>query len=230
MTTPLGPAYANPPGIRIDPERLDPGWRGPQPPRASGSTILLAVLAVAVLVLGTIWAGGGFAERTDQVQAYPLGEEVDVGSFTITFTHVEVSFQEAEEIGTKPERWSIRAHGTATNTTGAPLVLYKPGYVGLANGFTISGYDLYPQLRTETGEWKNTRGLSLEAGLPDVPVILSGELPGAWEPTGHIFVGVRLQSYAAHEINQGLTSERWSNAPAGVAGFWAPVRILPPGS
>lgn len=230
MTTPLGSAYANPPGIRLDPERLDPAWRAPRSPRPGGGVVLLVISAVLVLVLGTVWAAGGFAKRTDRAKAFPLGEPIDVGSFTIEFTHVEVSFQEAQQIGNKPERWSLRAYGAATNTTGKPLVLYKPGVIGLPNGRVIGGYDVYPQLRTETGELKNSRGLKLEPGLEKVPVVLSGELPSAWRPTGHLFVGVRQQTYEAHEINQGLTSKRWSNARAGSAGFWAPVRIIPAGS
>lgn len=230
MTTPLGSAYRNPPGIRLDGEPLDPAWRAPQPPGRewSGSLKFLAVLAALLLILGVLLATGALERRDDRYQAYPVGQMVDIGSMRLTFTHADLSFEEPS-IGNDESRWLVRAYGTAVNTTGDSLLLNDPGVIGLYSGDVFPGLDVRPLRQTIEGEWKNDRYFKFQPLEKEVPIVLIGELPPRWKPTGQIYVGVRLQTYEAHDADRGLSNVYWSNGRAGVSGFWVPTRLVPPG-
>lgn len=229
MTTPLGSAYRNPPGIRLDPERPDPRWRAPRPPgrELSGSLKFLAVVAALLLVVGLIWAAGGLEKRTDRTQAYVPGERIDVGSMEVTFDRAEMFLRPADATN-KTEAWVVHAYGTATNTSGEQLLLNDPGVIGLPSGDVFGGFDVAPLRRTETGDLVKDRHFQFEPNARDVPIVLIGELPARWRPTGQLFVGMRVQTYAAHEADQGLSNVYWSNGDEGSAGVWVPTFIGPP--
>lgn len=191
---------------------------------------LLVILAVLILVLGTIWAGGGFERRRDRVQAYPPGTSLDAGSFTLRMERAEVRFQPKQEFSSDEPTWELRAYGTATNTTEEGLVLYRAGVIALPDGWIYRGRDFHAMVRRPDGELVTVKSSQLDPGMSDLPVRVSGELPAEWEPTSHVFVGVREQSYAAHRINQGFTDKSWDTAPNGKSmGFWVPVTVLPEG-
>ncbi len=229
MTTPLGSAYQNPPGIRLDDEPLDLTWRRPKPPRPawSGSLTFLAIMAALLLLVGVLLATGALDRREDRRRAYPLGEVVDVGSMRITFTHADLSFEEPT-LGSDPPHWEIRAYGTAVNTTGKRLLLKDPGVVGLPEGRVIGGYDVRPLRQTVDGKWENDRYFQFQALETEVPIVLTGKINQAWKPTGHVYVGMKLQTYAAHDSDRGFSNEYWSNNRTGTAaGFWVPTRLVP---
>lgn len=226
MTTPLGSAYRNPPGIRLDPDRLDPRWRRPVPPgRLSASLKILIVLAILVALFGAVWAAGGFKQRNDRVRAYPLGTPINVGPATVTFSHAELTYTE-NEVGDTEPHWKFRGIGTATNTTDETQLLFESGVVALPTGDRFSRLSVRTQRLTVTGERVNDFG-NLQPGLVDVPIVIEGELPARWEPTGHVFVGIRQQSYEAHDADRGLNNVYWANGPLRWLGSWVPVRVVP---
>lgn len=231
MSTPLGPGYANPPGIQLDPLPLDPAWPVPRRPGVGGGVIVLIVGAILILLIGTIWAAGGFERRQDRIRAYAPGATVDVGSFTFTMERAEVRLQPEGDYKHDGPHWEIRAYGTATNTAGEPILLFQSGVVGLTDGWVYHGRDMAAMTRTPDGTLVTTKSMKLEPGIPNLPIRVSADLPGEWEPTGHVFVGVREQCYAAHQIDQGFTNKFWRDAPHGESrGFWVPVTVLPPGA
>jgi hypothetical protein len=193
--------------------------------------VVLAIIAVLILLLGTIWAGGGFERRRDLVQAYPPGTTLDAGSFTLRIDRVEARFQPDPGFGHDEPYWELHAHGTATNTTEEGLALYRIGVLALPDGWVYRGQDFNPMMRTSDGKLVTNQNGQLAAGMADVPVRIRSELPAEWEPTGHVYVGVQQQAYAAHRIDQGFTDKWWGNDRGGkVLGFWVPVTVLPEGA
>lgn len=184
-------------------------------------------MAVLLLLVGALFATGALEKRDDRQQAYPLGEVVDVGSMRVTFTHADLSFEEPT-VGSDPPHWKIRAYGTAVNTTGERLLLNDPGVVGLPEGRVIGGYDVRPLRQTVDGKWENDRYFQFQALETEVPIVLTGKINQSWKPTGHVYVGMKLQTYAAHDSDRGFSNESWSNGRAGTtAGFWVPTRLVP---
>lgn len=183
-------------------------------------------MAALLLIFGILTATGALEQREDRHQAHPLGQVVDVGSMRITFTHADLSFEEPT-IGSDPPHWEIRAYGTAVNTTGERLLLNDPGVVGLPEGRVISGYDVRPLRRNVDGTLENDRHFEFQAIEKEVPIVLTGKINQSWEPTGHVYVGMQVQTYAAHDADRGFSNVFWSNGRADVAGFWVPTRLVP---
>lgn len=227
MSLPLGTGANRLPPIRLDREPLDRGWR---PPRRddlpwTAAQKFLVVVAVLLLVIGGIWAGGGFAQRTDRVKAYTAGQVVDGGPMTFTFDRVEIRFQGKNKYSQKDfDKWVLTAYGTATSKQQEPVLFGgDPGLVILANGKRFEG-----SVRFGAGSALGAN-IHLEPALRNQPILLRAEIPGDWRPPGLVQVGLWQQTYGQQRDNQNMadTSKSWGPSQTALM-FWCPVTIVPP--
>ncbi|WP_028707497.1 hypothetical protein [Propionicicella superfundia] len=88
-------------------------WPAPGPRRRPLPAVIGLIL---VLLVATVWACGGFRERTGRFPLVAAGTTVETGQLRVTFTHAD-----ARTYGSSGDEWVVTVYGRCENVSDTPL-------------------------------------------------------------------------------------------------------------
>lgn len=215
MTGPNRPSdAASKAPVWTDDAPVDPSWAEPyDPDPPAGRRRLLGVgipvLAVIVLV-GAVFAFGGFRERNDTITDIGLGQTFTNGPYAFSFSSATV--QETEGFGKYKRIQKIIVTGTMRNNADKSA---SPSYDWfLARGLRNTA--------VQTGDSSNVGSpgqfdgpQDVAPGLPPVRINVQFEFPPNFNDTWLVF-GMRQLSYGTHSYTGGTANQYWDASGSGL--------------
>lgn len=221
------PGIPGPPAVhapRLDATPVASDWGPPEPEpdeqrRLPGPVrALIVVLAVAVLV-GGVWALGGFKVRTDTDERVQPGQTIESGPYEFAFsTATAQKFTD----GDGEVSWQVVVLGTA-RTTGDEAISPSNTMFVAKDPETVEQPDAGDS-EAGTGD-TGTHPAYLTPGLPPVPFRVEFPFSEHFKPSGRILFAVyRLEEGNALLLDTG--EKAWKNTRY-VYRYDIPVTVLP---
>lgn len=215
--------------VRLDPREVDPAWPAPggdadDRPRLPGVARAGIVVLVLAVLIGGVWALGGFKARTDYRIVVQPGQMIESGPYEFTFTHAT-----AQQVkGFDDElSWHVVAHGTV-RLNGDESMSPRTGGGGMFLAKDPNTVETEVSDSAEIGPAGSSETASvLTPGLPPVPYRVEFSFSEYYEPADRIQFGVAKLEYGDAVILQ--TGEKAWNPTEHVFIYDnLPLKVLPP--
>lgn len=214
-------------GARLDPAGVDPAWAPPSPGRPPRPVrvgrVLVAVVVALGLLVGCVWALGGFERRRDVLVDTPTGTLISTGPYELRFDAATAQQRTGFD---NQVTWRVIVSGVG-RTTGAETI--APRYTGSSGMFVArdeaSREVQVPQSQTfRTGD--ATSGAAFTPGLPLQPFQVQLDFSASYRPGNAItFVAYDLEFRDVSLL--GNEDPVWTNS-ARAYRFELPLTVLAP--
>lgn len=216
--------------VWVDGGPIDPTWDEPQdadnPASGRARRRLLAIgipVLVLVVLVGTVFAFGGFKDRDDTITDVKLGQTFTNGGYEFSFSSATI--QQAPSYGGKYKRiQKVTVTGTIRNigdTAASPL----DGWF-LARG--VQGTQTETDQVAIVGNPEQTNSPEdVTPGLPPVPLTVTFQFPPTFSETELLF-GARGLTYGTHSYFGGTTDEYWDVSGSNLFRLRIPMKRLAP--
>lgn len=234
MTGPEHPTDGGPQGsVWIDDAPVDPAWAPPPEPDAAVAgaagdrrrrrllTVGIPVLALVVLI-GSVWALGGFADRDDTVTKVAVGKTFTNGPYEFRFTGATV--QETEGFGKYKRIQKVVVNGTIRNI--GDEAISPNGDWFLARGRRGAHIETAQTAQIGDSEQFNAPQ-DVTPGLPPVRLSVDFEFPPSFDDTSLLFVVGEL-TYGTHSYLSGDDGEYWDTGNGNAFRLSLPITRLAP--
>lgn len=208
-----------------DEGEVDPRWPAPSAPvprQVSPTLVVVGVLLVLVLLVAGLWAGGGFARRTDRLTPTPVGTLVTAGPFQLRFTGATAQ-QRTSYDGRVTWRLTVLGEG---RTTGEETM--APPHDG-TDGMFVSRDDASGEIQEPDGltfaRDDGPGGQGFTPGLPLQPFQVQFTYGSTYRPGATLtFAALGLELRDTSLV--GDQDPVWASTDDGDR-FALPVRVLP---
>lgn len=209
------------PAVWIDDDPVDPTWPEPAGPRVSRRLFVVGIPVLALVVLiGAVWALGGFAERDDRVTDMARGKTFSNGPFEFSFDRATV--QEADGYGDYKRIQKVVVTGTIRNTGDTAISPSGDWFLARARHGThveegklagIGDSDLFDAPDDVT------------PGLPATKLTVNFEFPPTFDDATLIFVVGEL-SYGTHSYFSDDDNQYWDTGGGNAYRMLLPITRL----
>lgn len=202
--------------VWFDTQPLESDWPGPT--RRPRWVIPVAVVAAVALVMGLVWAVGGFGERRGSFPLLAAGTTYETGQLRVTLEYAEAS------VSIGGDEYSIVAYGTCTNVSDTPTVSTNDrAFAGLVLGDSAT-----PDAELVTYGRSGTNATTeLNPDLRPHSCAVSFSFPITTRLTDYFIVGIWDLEWGDHTITQS-GEESWATGTTGVR-VLLPLRVLASG-
>ncbi|MBO0813316.1 MAG: hypothetical protein J2P23_14905 [Microlunatus sp.] len=214
--------------VWLDDAPVDPAWAAPpEPDTPAGTgrrrrrllTIGIPVLALLMLI-GSVWALGGFGYRNDTATDIARGKTFVNGPCEFSFSKATV--QETEGFGKYKRIQKVVVTGTIRNI--GDKAISPDGRWFLARSQTNRHVETgQAALIGNTDLWDGPQDVT--PGLPPIPVSVDFDFPPTFDGTALIF-GVGELTYGTHSYFGGGTDEFWDTGNGRVFRIRLPLTRL----
>ncbi|QGN34510.1 hypothetical protein [Microlunatus sp. Gsoil 973] len=208
--------------VWVDDDPVDPTWPEPSAPRFSRRRLLTVGIPVLALVLliASVWALGGFAERDDRITEVARGKSFMNGPFEFSFDRATV--QETDGYGKYKRIQKVLVTGTIRNTGDTAISPSGDWFVAR------------PRQGTEVEEGQTARIGATDSfsapedvtpGLPATRLTVDFEFPPTFDDRTLLFAVGEL-SYGSHSYFSGDNDQFWDTGGGNAFRLQLPITRL----
>jgi hypothetical protein len=195
-THPTATATAERPAAWLDEGQVNPEWEPPagdavHPSRVRRGLVYGGTLLSLLLLVGLVYAAGGFAKRTDLLRQVQPGELIVTGPYELRFT--EATAKPDQDSDGTLRGWDVVVIGQARNTADETMA---PSVFGSDSVFAIKDPASPLAAEATTADLGGSVGYTvfdrqhLAPGLPPIDYRVTFELPPEYRPGAMIHLAV----------------------------------------